>query len=248
MGLPIMKITVWGRYAVFALCGVAALFVLLALLPPPAEAASCDGTAVAPCAEDIALDGCTQCHSMTIPGGNRNGTDRKITLSTSSNRHILSPTMADWTSTVSGMIAKGSTSNLAKTSAYLNTNYCPTCLGPILSSAALSGITGTTATVEWTTSANGFGDQPATSCVLYGTSTTSMTGDTCNLADPNYNPNSANLVTTHAVPLTGLTPLTKYYVVHRSTAGANTTTYTLATSFTTPPRSEERRVGKECRL
>jgi uncharacterized protein YbbC (DUF1343 family) len=143
--------------------------------------------------------------------------------------------MADWTANVDGMIAKGSTANSAKASAYFNTNYCPTCTGPILSSATLSGITSTTATVEWTTSANGFGDQPATSCVLYGTSLISLTGDTCNLADPNYDSNSSNLVTTHSVPLAGLTALTKYYVVHRSTAGSNTTTYTLASSFTTPP-------------
>ncbi len=230
-----MKMAAWGRYAVFVLCGAVALFIFTAFSPPPAEAASCDGAATAPCSEDVTLDSCTQCHSMTIPGGNRNGTDRKITLSVSSNRHILSPTMADWTATVDSMIAKGSGANSAKTSAYLNTNYCPTCTGPILSSPAISGISSSGATVEWTTSANGFGDQPATSCVIYGTALASLTGNTCSAADPNYDPNSSNLVTTHSVPLTGLTPLTKYYVVHRSTAGSATTTYTLAASFTTPP-------------
>ncbi|MBI3606671.1 MAG: VCBS repeat-containing protein, partial [Nitrospirae bacterium] len=228
-----MKTTAWGRGIVIALCGVAAFFLLLAF-SPPAEAASCDG-APAPCAEDVAIDGCTQCHSITIPGGNRNGTDRKITLSTGSARHILSPAMSDWTGTVNAMISKGSPANAAKTAGYLNSNYCPTCTGPILSSASVSGVTASAATVGWTTSANGFGDQPATSCVIYGTSTTSMTGDTCNLTDPAYDPNSSNLVTTHSVTLSGLTSLTKYYVVHRSTAGSQTATYYLASSFTTPP-------------
>jgi len=230
-----MKITAWGRDVAVSLCGVAALFTWLLVFSPPAEAASCEGAA-APCVEDPTLNGCVQCHSMQIVGGNRNGTDRFITLSASTNRHILGARQADWGSNVAGMISKGATAaDQAKTTAYLTTNYCPTCTGPILSSAALSGITSTSATVQWTTSANSFGDQPATSCVIYGLSIISLSGDTCNSADPNYDPASTTPVTTHSVLLAGLTPLTKYYVVHRSTAGGQTATYTLATSFTTPP-------------
>ncbi|MFZ5877455.1 MAG: beta strand repeat-containing protein [Nitrospirota bacterium] len=200
----------------------------------PAEAASCQG-GTAPCAEDPVIDPCYVCHSMTIAGGNRNGTDRQITLSVASQRHILGPRMADWFSTVSGMISKGAGGTADKISAYLNTNYCTTCNGPILSSATISGIASDQATVNWTTSANGFGDLSATSCVLYGTSASSLTGDTCNSSDPSYDPNGGNMVTTHAVTVTGLQPLTKYYVVHRSSDGVNTATYTLASSFTTPP-------------
>ncbi len=204
------------------------------VVPSVAEAASCEG-APAPCAEDPALDNCTQCHSMQIQAGNRNGTDRQVTVSSSSNRHILGPREFDWASTVAGMISKGGGGDAAKTAAYLITNYCVGCNGPIMSSAALSNVLANEATVSWTTSGNAFGDLPATSCVLYGTNASSLTGDTCNPADPSYDPNNANLVTTHSVTITGLQPLTKYYVVHRSTAGSETATYYAAASFTTPP-------------
>jgi hypothetical protein len=143
--------------------------------------------------------------------------------------------MLDWTSTVTGMIGKGAGGAADRMSAYFNTNYCTGCTGPILSSATISGIAADQATVNWTTSANGFGDLSATSCVLYGTSATSLTGDTCNPSDPSYDPNGSSMVSTHAVTITGLTSLTKYFVVHRSSDGVNTTTYALASSFTTPP-------------
>lgn len=204
------------------------------ITPSVAQAASCAGAA-APCAEDVAIDPCNMCHSMTITGGNRNGTDRPITLSNTSNRHILGPPLVNWTSNVSGMISKGSGGALADMAAYFNTNYCTTCTGPILSTASLSGIASDRVTVSWTTSANGFGDLAATSCVLYGLSTSSLTGDTCNPLDPSYDPDSSNLVTAHQVTVTGLTPLTTYYVVHRSIDGPRSATYELALSFTTPP-------------
>jgi hypothetical protein len=202
--------------------------------PSVAQAASCDG-ASPPCAEDPAIDACLQCHSMTITGGNRNGTDRPITLSNTSQRHILGPPQEDWLSNVVGMIAKGAAGTAGTIAAYLNTNYCTTCIGPILSTSSLSGIAFDRVTVSWTTSANGFGDLAATSCVLYGTSSTSLTGDTCNPLDPSYDPNSGNMVTNHQVTVTGLSPLTNYYVVHRSVDGPQSTSYALASSFTTPP-------------
>ncbi len=203
------------------------------ITPSIAQAAACTA---APCAEDPAIDTCVQCHSMTITGGNRNGTDRPITLSNASQRHILGPPLADWSSIVSGMIGKGAGGMAATITAYLNTNYCtPGCTGPILSTATLSGIQSDRVTVSWTTSANDFGDLAATSCVLYGTSPSSLTGDTCNPSDPSYDSNGSNLVTTHQVTVTGLTPLTNYFVVHRSVDGPRTTTYLAALSFTTPP-------------
>lgn len=205
------------------------------MAPAEAEAASCDG-APAPCVEDSAINGCVTCHSMTITGGNRNGSDRPITVSVGSMRHILGPPMASWASTVAGMVAKGaSVADQAQTAAYLDTNYCPTCTGPIMSSALISDVSSSGATVSWTTSANGFGDSMATSCVLYGTSLSSLDGDTCSPSDPSYDPGGSTPVANHSVALTGLNPLTLYYVVHRSTAGANTTTYAAATSFTTFP-------------
>lgn len=204
------------------------------VVPSVAEAASCEG-APAPCAEDPAIDNCMQCHSMGITGGNRNGTDRMITVSAASNRHILGPPQPSWLSTVEGMIAKGAGGVAAVTAAYLDTNYCPTCTGPIMSSATISGVASDQFTVNWTTSGNAFGDLAATSCVIYGTSLASMTGDTCNPSDPSYDPNNSNLVTTHSVTVTGLSPLTQYFVVHQSTAGANTATYAGATSVTTFP-------------
>lgn len=204
------------------------------MAPSDAEAASCQG-APAPCVEDPAINGCVLCHSMTITGGNRNGTDRPITVSTGSMRHILGPPMASWLSTVQGMIAKGSSATAATTAAYMDTNYCPTCTGPIMSSPVISNVSSSGATVSWTTSANGFGDLAATSCVLYGTSLGSLTGDTCNPSDPSYDPNSSNVVMNHSVTLTGLSSLTLYHVVHRSTAGGNTATYAGSTTFTTLP-------------
>jgi hypothetical protein len=218
------------------------------VVPSIAEAASCEG-APAPCAEDPALDNCVQCHSMTIAGGNRNGTDRMITVSAASNRHILGPPLASWLSTVEGMIAKGGGGTAATIAAYLNTNYnsncspiifpnppAPTpCRGPILSTPTFSDVQSDQATMSWVTSGSGYGDLAATSCVLYGTSLTSLTGDTCNPSDPSYDSNSGNLVTNHAVTVTGLTSLTQYYFVHRSTAGADTATYAGASTITTFP-------------
>jgi hypothetical protein len=205
------------------------------MVPSVAEAVSCDGAA-APCAEDPAIDNCTQCHSMRIQGGNRNGSDRQITVSAASNRHILGPPMSSWLATVQGMIGKGGTGDAARTAAYLDTNYAPCApsCGPIMSSPTISDAASDGFTVSWITSGNGFGDLPATSCVLYGTST-SPTGNTCTPSDPSYDPNSGNLVTNHSVTLTGLNPLTTYYVYPQSVASGNTTTYAAASDVTTLP-------------
>jgi hypothetical protein len=70
---------------------------------------------------------------------------------------------------------------------------------------------------------------------LYGTSLSQLNGDTCNPSDPSYDSASGNLVASHAVTLTGLQGLTKYYVVHRSVANGATATYAAAASFTTLP-------------
>jgi hypothetical protein len=229
-----MKAQLMWRAALVGLLLVLAGASFTLLTPSVAQAASCAG-ASSPCAEDPVIDACNVCHSMTITGGNRNGTDRPITLSTTSNRHILGPPLVDWTSNVAGMVSKGAGGTAEKIAAYLNTNYCTTCTGPILSSATISSILNDRATISWTTSANAYGDLAATSCVLYGTSTSSLTGNTCTPSDPSYDPNSGNMVTTHQVTVTGLQPLTKYYVVHRSVDGPRTTSYALASSFTTPP-------------
>ncbi len=219
----------WSKSVLFIFILLAGLAALSAFAPSTASAlANCDGAA-APCVEDPAIDGCVQCHSMQIVGGNRSGTDRFITRSLGNNRHILDPRLANWASNVDGMVAKGAQGVAATMTAYLNSNYCPTCNGPILSSPSITGVTQSVATIGWTT------EVLATSCVIYGTSTTSLTGDTCNAADPNHDPNNASLVTSHSVPLAGLTALTRYFVVHRSAAGGQTATYAAAKSFTTSP-------------
>ncbi|MBI3620735.1 MAG: VCBS repeat-containing protein, partial [Nitrospirae bacterium] len=160
------------------------------------------------------------------------GSDRPITKSTSSNRHILSP-RANWTSTVSGMVGKGAGGGacdatcIAKAAAFLNSNYCVGCNGPILGSVTVSGIDTTVATIGWAT------DVPATSCVIYGTTDPPTTNNTCNPSDPSYDPTNATMTQGHSVAMHDLTPNTTYYAVHQSTAASGTGTYTLARKFTT---------------
>ncbi|MBI1820696.1 MAG: VCBS repeat-containing protein [Nitrospirae bacterium] len=230
------SVVAWKKTVVLGFLLFVGMAAFTALAPSTAKAASCDTAgATVPCSEDKTLDGCTQCHSMQIAGGNRSGgvatTDRYINLSASAQRHILDPRVTDWTFIIDQMILKGAVADSAKLSAYLNTNYCPSCLGPIISSPTVSGIAGDSATINWTT------EVPATTCVAYGTSATSLTGDTCTASDPNYDATNATLVTSHAVVLKGLTAgLTKYYFVHRSAeSGGATATYSAAQSFLTSP-------------
>src|SRR3990172_9257986 len=138
------------------LIGVLLLSVWISFSATPALAVNdpCPTGSAAPCAEDVQLSGCVQCHSIRVTGGNRNGTDRIITGSSGSSRHEIDPKVADWTSTVQAMLTKGAIGSLEIISGYLNTNYCTTCNGPILGSPAASAITDTAATVTWGTSAN----------------------------------------------------------------------------------------------
>ena len=187
-----------------------------------AHAATCQG-GTAPCAEDPAIQACNVCHSIQIQGGNRNGTDRYITLSTGTFRHILDPAQADWTATVNSMISKGAApADPVATIGYMNMNYCSTCTGVIMSGPAVVDITSASATITWSTSLNGWQDGPANSVVHYGTSPTSLTNTA----------SDSTMTGSHSIALTGLNPSTKYYFQYQST-GANgvTVSYNFETPF-----------------
>jgi hypothetical protein len=85
---------------------------------------------------------------------------------------------------------------------------------PNVSVVTASGTSSTSATVTWTT------DENATSRVDYGTSATSL----------NLNATVAGLATSHSVPLTGLTPNTRYYYRVTSADAAGNSTTSPATS------------------
>ena len=92
---------------------------------------------------------------------------------------------------------------------------------PLISAVSASGITTTSATVNWTT------DQPSTSQVEYGT--TAGYGSVSTL--------SATLSTAHSITLTGLTPGTTYSFAALSTDSAGTATsgnFTFATAVSIP--------------
>ncbi|MGH7275151.1 MAG: hypothetical protein ACREIQ_11930, partial [Nitrospiria bacterium] len=170
----------------------------------------CPNGSAAPCAEDVQVNGCVQCHSMVVVGGNRNGTDRRITASAGSNRHINDPRLSDWSSNVASMISKGAPSDQILTSGYLYTNYCTTCTGPILGSPSPSNITETTATLTWSTSANGFEDEPTDTALFYGINEADVRlGPSCSGCQKVLN---ATLVARHVVNLAGLTPGTRYFL------------------------------------
>ncbi|MBI3621643.1 MAG: VCBS repeat-containing protein [Nitrospirae bacterium] len=224
------------KHAFFFLILFAGLSLADAYFSSPALALTDCSTASAPCAEDPVIgdnNTCNACHSITIVGGNRNGTDRPITKSVASNRHVLDARQVNWTSTVTSMVGKGAGGGscdavcIEKIAAFMNTNYCPSCAGPIMGSVTVSGVATSGATIGWAT------DAPATSCVIYGTTNPPSGGNTCNPADPSYDPNNATMTQGHSVPLTNLTPNTPYYVVHQSTSATGTATYTLARKFTT---------------
>jgi hypothetical protein len=215
---------------------VAAAWFLFTAMPAQAQQ-SCAGPGGV-CAEDPVLQGCTQCHSYQIQGGNRNGTARQIWRSSGAMRHELAPKRTDWTTTVQQMISKGSSAVLARTAGYLNTNYCTTCTGPILSSisAPSAQITTTTATIIWSTSASGFEDEPATSVLYYGTNQADvLLGPGCSSCQVVSDP---TMVAHHAVNLSGLSPDTRYYVVNESTSALGTTRSKYTLDFRTAPDCE----------
>ncbi|MBI3812046.1 MAG: fibronectin type III domain-containing protein [Nitrospirae bacterium] len=217
------KATMMLRKTGFVLLMLIGLSTFAALIPSPVKAAGGCGTgATAPCAEDPAIKYCNACHTIQIQGGNRNGTDRFITLNSATFRHILDPKQADWTSTVNAMITKGADPSAINTvPGYLNMNYCSTCTGVILSGPAVVNIKDTSATITWSTSLSGWEDGPADSVVFYGTSATALTSQA----------SDSTMTGTHAVTLTGLKASTKYYFQYQSTgADGKTVKY----SFDTP--------------
>jgi YVTN family beta-propeller protein len=213
-----------GGFLLGLLIVCAAIF--FSATPVLAAGETCSNGNPSPCAEDPQLTGCVLCHSIRITAGNRDGTARVITGATGSTRHIDDPKIVDWTSIVSAMISKGSPADLQLTSAYLNTNYCTGCTGVIVSSPVVINLTDTSASITWTTSLNGFGDGPADSVVFFGTSPTTLTGQS---TDP-------TMTGLHSVSLTGLTPSTKYYFQFQSTgADGKTVKYVDTYSFRTKP-------------
>jgi PGF-pre-PGF domain-containing protein len=97
---------------------------------------------------------------------------------------------------------------------------------PAITNVAASGITTSSATITWTT------DEPSNSVVEYGT--TASYGSTAS---------DATLVTSHYIPLTGLSSGTTYHYRAKSTdASGNTATssdYTFTTSSPPPPPSSD---------
>jgi DNA-binding beta-propeller fold protein YncE len=215
------------RTGTIGLClttGILLLGAWVLLKPAPAFASgeTCSTGSSAPCAEDPQMNGCTQCHSLRITAGNRNGTDRVITASDGVQRHIDDPKIADWTSIVQAMIDKGSPAILELTAGYLNTNYCTSCTGTILGSPVPSAITDTTATVTWSTSSSGFEDALTDTVLYYGTNKADvLLGQGCSSCQ------TVNISTPttghHVVNLTGLTGFTQYYLVNQ--AGSVRSTY-----------------------
>ncbi|HTP40852.1 MAG TPA: hypothetical protein VML36_00340, partial [Nitrospiria bacterium] len=63
----------------FLLAGIFLVGAWVLSQPAPAFAdvqpTNCSTGSSAPCTEDTQMDGCIQCHSIRIQGGNRNGTD-----------------------------------------------------------------------------------------------------------------------------------------------------------------------------
>lgn len=92
---------------------------------------------------------------------------------------------------------------------------------PVISAVTASGMTGTSATITWTT------DQPSSSQVKYGTTTTlgSSTGV------------NTTLVTNHSVALSGLTPgaTYSYAVISANSAQSSSTSGTSTFTTTTAP-------------
>jgi subtilase family serine protease len=188
------------------------------------------------CAEDVQMNGCTQCHSLRVTGGNRNGTDRIIEASPGTNRHIDDPRIADWTLIVDSMISKGSTAILELTAGYLNTNYNLTSSGPILGSPLQSSVTSTSATVTWSTSYNGWEDEPTDTVLFYGTDAANVLNCTSTAGCSGVSvAMDSTPVAHHVVNLAGLSPLTKYYMVNQATSVHGTTRSTYAPSFKTKP-------------
>jgi subtilisin-like proprotein convertase family protein len=68
------------------------------------------------------------------------------------------------------------------------------CEGPVITNVTVTNITGSTATINWTT------DVPSDSLVGYGTA-----------IPPSMTTSNATLVTTHSVTITGLSPCTQYF-------------------------------------
>lgn len=91
---------------------------------------------------------------------------------------------------------------------------------PVLSSVGASGISTTTASINWLT------NESATSKVYFGTTTP------VNLTSATVVSNNA-LVTSHTLNLTGLTPSTTYYFVVESKDAAQNTSTTSTMSFVT---------------
>src|SRR5258708_37538166 len=102
---------------------------------------------------------------------------------------------------------------------------------PVISNVVAGSITSSGATITWST------DQASSSQVEYGTTTAygSMT-----TVDP-------TLVTSHSQALTGLLAATVYHYRVRSTNASGAQGISGDFTFTTLARSEERRVGIECR-
>ena len=245
-------------------CLVAGLFVGLLILgagmlftatPASAAGETCSNGNPSPCFEDLMINGCSVCHTLQIEHGDRDGTDRYITaaaIGSSVSRHIHDPLTADWSSIVTAMFGKGSTGVFELTAGYLNTNYCPSCTGPILGSPLQSNVTPNGATVTWSTSYNAFEDEPTNTVLYYatnpadlfnvGTATTTTSGNyylfdpaTFHCSGTCQTFTDSTLVAHHVAALSGLNANTRYYLVNAATSAHGTTRSSYAYSFKTKP-------------
>jgi hypothetical protein len=114
-----------------------------------------------------------------------------------------------------------SANSAASSSTSANQSFVTTAQPPVMSAVTVSGITGTSATITWTT------DQASSSLVNYGTTTGYGSASALNSA----------LSTSHSVTLTGLTPGTTYDFDAVSANSAGTSSTSANGTFATPSTS-----------
>ncbi|RJR12547.1 hypothetical protein C4585_03510, partial [Candidatus Parcubacteria bacterium] len=113
---------------------------------------------------------------------------------------------------------KGNTATSTEHS--FTTSAAPDTTAPTITAVSVSGVSSTTATVSWTTNEN------ANSKVYYGTVTPLVLGSASTTS-------AGALVTSHSLPITGLTASTTYYMIVESKDAANNAALSSETSFST---------------
>ncbi len=114
------------------------------------------------------------------------------------------------------VVSRDSSGNVARSGDYTFTTASGDTTPPVLGNIQVTGITGNSATITWTT------HEPATSQVQYGTDIQYGSSTTLN----------SSLVTSHSVTVTGLTPNTVYHYRVKSADAASNLAVSWDLSFT----------------